>query len=182
MSRANTAPLPRWVYIALGLACIPMGFWASYITLQYFEHGAAALEADPALRALALSAALMFVASEMGAFTLAALLTERQLWARRWMLTGFAVCVLLLEICTIVAVQLALTAGADMSQSTVQTQEKDLRARITALEAGAAAKRATADKQRATARDAYELRLSAKSSDGATAEQAQTAALYDELS
>lgn len=178
---ATTNILPRWAYLALALACIAMGLWASYITLEYFEHGAKALETDVALQGLAVAAALMFVASEMGAFTLAALLTERQLKARRWMLTGFAGAVLALEVCTIVAVQLALTSGADLAQSTVQTQEADLRKRIAALEAGAAAKLATAQQQRATAKNAYELRLSAKSSDGATAEQAKTTALYDEL-
>jgi hypothetical protein len=178
---ATTNTMPRWAYLALALACVAMGLWASYITLEYFEHGAKALETDKALQALAVSAALMFVASEMAAFALAALLTERQLKARRWSLTGFAAAVLALEVCTIVAVQLALTSGADLAQSTVQTQEADLRKRIAALEAGAAAKLATAQQQRATAKNAYELRLSAKSNDGATAEQAQTAALYAEL-
>ena len=173
--------LPRWAYLALALACVCMGLWASYITLQYFEHGAKALETDGALQSLAVAAALMFVASEMAAFALAALLTERQLKARRWSLTGFAGAVLALEVCTIVAVQLALTSGADLTQSTVQVQEKDLRARIAAIEADAAAKRATADQQRATAKNAYELHLASKSSDKAAAEQAKTAALYDEL-
>ena len=96
MNNISPTTLPRWLYIALGLACIPMGLWASWITLQYFEHGAAALEADPALSSLALSAAMMFVSSEMAAFGLAAVLTERQLWARRWLLTGFAAAVLVL--------------------------------------------------------------------------------------
>lgn len=169
--------LPRWAYFFLAALCAAMGLWASYITLEYFEHGAKALETDKALQALAVSAALMFVASEMAAFALAALLTERQLKARRWSLTGFACAVLALEVCTIVAVQLALTVGADMTQGTVQTQEKDLRARITALEAGAAAKRADAALQRA----AGQLTKAAGSGDRATAEQAKTAALYDEL-
>lgn len=176
-----TSALPRWAYIVLAIACIFMGLWASSVTLQYFEHGAKALEADPVMQALALSAALMFVASEMGAFGLAALLTERQLWARRWMLYGFAGAVLTLEVFTIVAVQLALTSGADLTQSTVQTQEKDLRDRIAKIEADAAAKRATADQQRATAKNAYELHLAGKSGDKAAAEQAKTDALYAEL-
>ena len=176
-----TSALPRWAYIVLAIACIFMGLWASSVTLQYFEHGAKALEADPVMQALALSAALMFVASEMGAFGLAALLTERQLWARRWMLYGFAGAVLALEVFTIVAVQLALTVGADMTQATSADQEKDLRARIAKIEADAAAKRATADQQRATAKNAYELHLAGKSGDKAAAEQAKTDALYAEL-
>lgn len=173
--------LPRWAYLALAFACIGMGLWASYITLQYFEHGAKALETDKALQGLAVSAAVMFVASEMAAFALAAVLTERQLKARRWSLTGFAAAVLALEVCTIVAVQLALTSGADLTQTTVQTQEADLRKRIAKIEADAESKRATADQQRATAKTAYELHLAGKSGDKAAAEQAKTAALYEEL-
>lgn len=177
----HTNILPRWAYLALALACLCMGLWASYITLQYFEHGAKALETDVALQALAVAASVMFVASEMGAFGMAAVLTERQLKARSRMLTGFAAAVLALEVWTIVAVQMALTSGADLTQTTVQTQEKDLRARIALIEADAAAKRATADQQRATAKTAYELHLAGKSSDKAAAEQAKTTALYDEL-
>lgn len=176
-TRTSSPALPRWVRIALGLACIPMGLWASWITLQYFEHGAAALEADPALRSLALSAAMMFVASEMAAFGLAALLTEQQLLARRWLLTGFAAAVLILEICTIIAVQLALTVGGEMSQGTLQDQEKDLRTRITAIESGADARRADAALQRA----AGQLTKAAASGDGAAAAQAKTAPLYAAL-
>ena len=177
-TRIPSPALPRWIYIALGLACIPMGLWASWITLQYFQHGAAALEADPGLRSLALSAAMMFVASEMAAFGLAALLTEQQLWARRWLLTGFAAAVLVLEICTIIAVQLALTVGGEMSQGTLQDQEKDLRTRITAIESGADARRADAVLQRA----AGHLTKAAASGDGAAAAQAKTAPLYAALS
>ena len=173
--------LPRWAYIALGIACLPVGAWASFITLQYFEHGAKALESDISLQALAVMAATMFVVSEMAAFTMAALMTEQQLFARRWMLTLFAGAVMLLEVCTIVAVQLALTAGAAMNQTTTTEQERDLRARIATIEASASAKRATADKQRLGARDAYELRLSAKSNESATAELAKTESLYAEL-
>jgi hypothetical protein len=173
--------LPRWAYIALGIACLPVGAWASFITLQYFEHGAKALESDISLQALAVMAATMFVVSEMSAFTMAALMTEQQLFARRWMLTLFAGAVMLLEVCTIVAVQLALTAGAAMNQTTTTEQERDLRARIATIEASASAKRATADKQRLGARDAYELRLSAKSNESATTELAKTESLYAEL-
>ena len=173
--------LPRWAYIALGIACLPVGAWASFITLQYFEHGAKALESDISLQALAVMAATMFVVSEMAAFTMAALMTEQQLFARRWMLTLFAGAVMLLEVCTIVAVQLALTAGAAMNQTTTAEQERDLRARIATIEASASAKRATADKQRLGARDAYELRLSAKSNESATAELSKTESLYAEL-
>lgn len=173
--------LPRWAYIALGIACLPVGAWASFITLQYFEHGAKALESDISLQALAVMAATMFVVSEMAAFTMAALMTEQQLFARRWMLTLFAGAVMLLEVCTIVAVQLALTAGAAMNQTTTTEQERDLRARIATIEASASAKRATADKQRLGARDAYELRLSAKSNESATTELAKTESLYAEL-
>lgn len=177
----NPNTLPRGAYLALALACVCMGLWASYITLEYFEHGVKALETDAALQALAVSTAVMFVSAEMAAFGMAAMLTERQLKARRRSLTGFAAALLLLEVFTIVVVQVALTSGADLAQDTLQAQEKDLRARIAQTEADAAANRATAEQQRATAKNAYELHLSAKSRDKATAERAKTGPLYDEL-
>lgn len=173
--------LPRWAYLSLAVACLCMGLWCSYITLQYFEHGSKALETDAALQSLALSASLMFVGAEMGAFGLAAVLTERQLKARRWMLMGFAAAVLSLEVWTIVAVQLALTSGATLAQTTVETQEKDLRDRIGKIESDAATKRATAEQQRSAAKNAYELHLASKSADKAAVEQDKTKPLYDEL-
>ena len=176
-----TAPdnlhLPRWAYLLLALACAVMGLWASGITLQYFEHGAKALESDPALQALAVAAALMFVASEMGAFSLAALLSERQLWARRWALTLFAAAVLGLEVVTIVAVQLALTTGADMTQATVLTSAAGLQKQIDAVEKNAAAFAATAEALRADKQVSKAMRAS----DKAAAEQAKATALYAEL-
>ena len=36
--------LPRWGYIVLSIACAAMGVWASFVTLEYFRHGARALE------------------------------------------------------------------------------------------------------------------------------------------
>lgn len=169
--------LPRWAYQVLALACMAMGLWASGITLQYFEHGAKALESDPALQALAVAAALMFVASEMGAFALAALLSERQLWARRWALTLFAAAVLGLEVVTIVAVQLALTTGADMTQATVTTSVAGLQRQIDAVEKNAAAFATTAEALRADKQVSKAMRAS----DKAAAEQAKAAALYAEL-
>ena len=177
----TTAPdnlhLPRWAYLLLALACMVMGLWASGITLQYFEHGAKALESDPALQALSVAAALMFVASEMGAFGLAALLTEAQLWARRWALTLFAAAVLGLEVVTIVAVQLALTTGADMTQATVLTSAAGLQKQIDAVEKNAAAFAATAESLRA----ADQLKKAAQYADKAVAEQVKAAELYAEL-
>lgn len=172
-----TSALPRWAYIVLAIACACMGFWASSVTLQYFEHGAIALETDPAMQALALSAALMFVASEMGAFSLAALLTERQLWARRWQLYGFAGAVLVLEVFTIVAVQLALTVGADMTQASVTDTVADLQKQIATVEANAKTYAATAESLRA----ADQLKKAAVQSDKATAEQDKASKLYDRL-
>lgn len=169
--------LPRWAYLALALACVCMGVWASYITLEYFEHGAKALETDKALQALAVSAAVMFVASEMAAFALAAVLTERQLKARRWSLTAFAVAVLALEVCTIVAVQLALTVGADMTQTSVIDTVADLQKQITTVEANAKTYAATAESLRA----ADQLKKAALQSDKAAAETAKASQLYDRL-
>ncbi len=138
MNATTSRNLPLWGYVLLALVCASMGAWASYVTLEYFQHGARALESDRELQALALLAAMMFVASEMGAFLIAALMPEKELWLRRWALTGFAFAVLGLEVCTIVAVQLALTTGADMEQVTITQREKDLRGRIADIESDAA--------------------------------------------
>jgi hypothetical protein len=169
--------LPRWAYFLLSALCACMGFWASYITLQYFEHGAKALETDVALQGLAVAAALMFVASEMAAFSLAALLTEKQLWARRWQLYAFAGAVLALEVCTIVAVQMALTVGADMTQTSVSDTVADLQKQIATAEANAKTYTATAESLRA----ADQLKKALAQTDKATAESAKASQLYDRL-
>lgn len=169
--------LPCWAYNLLALACIGMGLWASGVTLQYFEHGAKALETDPAMQALAVSAALMFVASEMGAFSLAALLTEAQLMARRWMLTAFAVFVLALEVVTIVAVQLALIVGAAMTQTSVTDNEADLQRQIAAVELNAKTYASTAESLRA----ADQLKKATAEQAKAQAQTDKAAELYDKL-
>lgn len=144
--------LPRWGYVLIAFICAAMGVWASYVTLEYFKHGAMALESDKSLQELATFAALMFVASEMGAFLIAAMMTERDLRVRRWALTLFAFAVLSLEVCTIVAVQLALTTGADNHQLDVRQAEIDLRSRIAAIESDAAITRDTGATQSMAAR------------------------------
>lgn len=169
--------LPCWAYSLLALACICMGLWASNVTLQYFEHGAKALETDPAMQALAVSAALMFVAAEMGAFSLAALLTEAQLMARRWMLTTFAVFVLALEVVTIVAVQLALTVGAEMTQTSVTDNVADLQRQIAAAENNAKTYSAAAELLRA----ADQLKKATAEQTKAQVQSDKASQLYDEL-
>lgn len=180
--------LPRWGYIALTVVCVGMGVWAGYVTLEYFKHGARALESDAELQALALVAALMFVASEMGSFLIAAMMTERQLWARRWALTLFAFSVLGLEVCTIVAVQLALTTGADMGQATIAQREKDLRGRIADIESDAAITRDAGATQTMAAKGikdagarAWALQQASKTVGKASARSAELSRLHEQL-
>lgn len=180
--------LPRWGYIILSIACAAMGVWSSYVTLEYFKHGARALESDAELQALALVAAMMFVASEMGAFLIAAMLTEKQLWARRWALTLFAFCVLGLEVCTIVAVQLALTTGADMGQATIAQREKDLRGRIADIESDAAINRDAGAMQATAAKNikdagarAWALQQAGKTVNKASSRAAELSRLHEQL-
>jgi len=188
MNAPTPRNLPRWGYIILSIACAAMGVWSSYVTLEYFKHGARALESDAELQALALVAAMMFVASEMGAFLIAAMLTEKQLWARRWALTLFAFCVLGLEVCTIVAVQLALTTGADMGQATITQREKDLRGRIADIESDAAINRDTGAMQATAAKNikdagarAWALQQAGKTVNKASSRAAELSRLHEQL-
>ncbi|MEN9374485.1 MAG: hypothetical protein RIR79_2037 [Pseudomonadota bacterium] len=181
--------LPRWGYVVLALVCASMGVWASYVTLEYFKHGAMALESDKSLQELATFAALMFVASEMGAFLIAAMMTERDLRARRWALTLFAFAVLGLEVCTIVAVQLALTTGADNHQLDVRQAEIDLRSRIAAIESDAAITRDTGATQSMAARSikdaasrAWAMQQAAKTVGKASSNNAALNDLHNQLS
>lgn len=179
-SQERDAHLPRPLYALLALVCAGFGFWASVITLRYFEHGAQALEADEAARALALAAALMFVAAEMAAFGIAAFLPVRKMWAQRWRLFGLAGAVLVLEVCTIVAVQLAITEGAEMSQQATASRAQDLRNQIARIEANAATLRTNAEKQNASTH-AWVRQQGAMAAKEAARLDESTAALYAEL-
>jgi hypothetical protein len=154
-----------------------MGLWSSIVTLQFFEHGAKALETDKDLQALALAAALLFVFGEMAAFTLPALLPGRALQARRWMLYGFAGAVLAIEVFTISAVQMAMVSGADLTQTSVADNVADLQKQIATVEANAKTYAATAESLRA----ADQLKKATAYADKATAEQAKASQLYDRL-
>lgn len=179
-SPERDAHLPRPVYALLALVCAVFGFWASVITLRYFEHGAQALEADEAARVLALAAALMFVAAEMAAFLIAAFLPVGKMWAQRWRLFGLAGAVLVLEVCTIVAVQLAITEGAEMGQQATVSRAQDLRNQIARIEANAATLRANAEKQNASTH-AWVRQQGAQSAKEAARLDESTAELYAEL-
>lgn len=187
-SIVNTLKSIRWGHWLMAIFCACMGAWASYVTLQYFKHGALALESDKNLQELATFAALMFVASEMGAFLIAALMPERELRARRWALTAFAFCVLGLEVCTIVAVQLALTTGADNHQLDVRQAEIDIRSRIAAIESDMAIARDTGAQQSLAARAvkgaanrAWALQQSAKTIGKASEGNAELRLLNEQL-
>ena len=170
--------LPAWAYITLAIPCAGAGVWASVVTLRYFVHGAEALETDPAVQVLAVAAALLLVVLGMSAFGLAALLTEAQLWARRWALSLFSGTVLVLEMVTIGAVQSALVVGAALSQASVVGDAADLERQIARLEAQAAQYSATASALRV----GNQLTLAKRTEDQAAAALAKTGALYASLS
>lgn len=176
----NDKHLPRALYAVLALLCAVLGLWASIITFRYFRHGAMALEADPVAQALAVSAAVMLVAVEMGAFSLAGLLPAQKLWAVRWKLLALAGAVLLLEVFTIVAVQMALTQGAEMSQQATAQRAQDLRRQITQAETEAAALRAQSG-QLASAEHAWVKAGAPKLAAMAASATAKTDGLYAEL-
>jgi len=170
--------LPRWAYLALSVPCVAAGVWASSITLQYFAHGAAALETDPTIRTLATSAAMLLVVLGMAAFGLAALMTEAQLWARRWALGAFSSAVMLLEIATIISVQMAMATGAVMAQGAVVGDLADLQHQVAQIEAQAASYAATAAVMRTNGKPTKAAPFDAL----AAAERAKTAPLYIQIS
>jgi hypothetical protein len=174
----NAARLPRWAALMLAAGCIAIGLWASVVTLQFFEHGAAALESDPALQALAKAAAYLFVFAEMSAFILAALIVGRELMVRRRSLYAYAAVVLIVEVFTISAIQIATVVGADMTQASVSESVIDLRKQIAAAEAQAATYTANAASLRAN----DQLKKAAAQTDKATAAQDKATALYAQLS
>jgi hypothetical protein len=173
----SAARLPRWASLLLAAACIAIGLWASVVTLQFFEHGAAALESDPALQALAKAAAYLFVFAEMSAFILAALIVGRELMVRRRSLYAYAAVVLIVEVFTISAIQIATVIGADMTQASVAESVIDLRKQIAAAEAQAATYTANAASLRAN----DQLKKAAQQTDKATAAQDKATALYAQL-
>ena len=177
----TTAPsghaLPRWASLLLAAGCIAIGLWASVVTLQFFEHGASALESDPALQALAKAAAVLFVFAEMSAFILAALIVGRELMVRRRSLYAYAAVVLSVEVFTISAIQIASVVGADMTQASVSESVIDLRKQIAAAEAQAATYTANAESLRAS----DQLKKAAQQTDKATAAQDKAAALYAQM-
>jgi hypothetical protein len=173
----TAARLPRWASLLLAAGCIAIGLWASVVTLQFFEHGAAALESDPALQTLAKAAAYLFVFAEMSAFILAALIVGSEFQARRWSLYAYAAVVLIVEVFTISAIQIATVVGADMTQASVSESVIDLRKQIVAAEALAATHTANAASLRAN----DQLKKAAAQTDKATAAQDKAAALYAQL-
>jgi hypothetical protein len=169
--------MPRWASLLLAAGCIAIGLWASVVTLQFFEHGAAALENDPALQTLAKAAAYLFVFAEMSAFILAALIVGSEFQARRWSLYAYAAVVLIVEVFTISAIQIATVVGADMTQASVSESVIDLRKQIAAAEAQAATYTANAASLRAN----DQLKKAAQQTDKATAAQDKATALYAQL-
>ena len=173
----NAIKLPRWASLLLAAGCIAIGLWSSVVTLKFFEHGAAALESDPALQALAKAAAYLFVAAEMSAFILAALIVGREFMVRRMSLYVYAAVVVIVEVFTISAIQIAGVVGADMTQANVSESLSDLRKQIAAAEAQAATYTDNATSLRAS----DQRSKAAQQTDKATAATDKAAALYASL-
>ena len=176
----NEKTLPRPAYVILAIACAVIGVWASIITLRYFIHGATILEADDAAKTLAVAAAVMFVCAEMGAFGLFSLLPAQRMYALRWQLITFVVAVVVLEIVTTVAVQMAMTKSADMGQQTAAQRAQDLRRQIAQAETDATALRAQAGQLANASQDWVKAGASKVAAMAASA-SAKTDGLYDEL-
>lgn len=170
--------LPPWAYITLSAFCAAAGVWASEVTYRNFVHGAEALESDPALQALAKSAALLLVVLGMAAFALAAILDEAELKARKVALSALAGFIVTLEMVTIGAFQSALVVGAGMSQSAVIGDVASLERQIAQNEKQSENHLATAASLRAN----DQLKWARVSEEKAAAEKAKNDSLYKQLS
>jgi hypothetical protein len=129
------------------------------------------------MQVLAKAAAYLFVAAEMSAFILAALIVGREFSAKRWQLYAYAATVLIVEVFTISAIQIATVVGADMTQASVTESVADLQKQIVAAEAQAATYTANAESLRAS----DQLKRAAQQTDKAQAAQDRATSLYAQL-
>ena len=130
----NMAKTQRAMNLLMCIICAGFAGWASIIDIKYLQHGMQALEDNNSLRELTIASAIMFVSLEMAAMFVAATMSGRELFARKWGLIIFSGAVFALGVITIVATQIALTTGSDDKQLDLRQAELDIRKRIADLE------------------------------------------------
>ena len=178
---ATIYALPKVARVFLLAFAVSIGVWASHVNLEFFKHGATALEADLSLRDLVITAAYLLVVAEMASFLLAGLMPGRELFARRWALYGVAGAVLAFDVGTITAVQISITSRDAIGQGAIAQQIDDIRKRIASIESSAAQLSAAAEKETASNNQWVQVQ-GAKDAKEAARLKSTVAPLYDQIS
>lgn len=178
---ATIYALPKVARVFLLAFAVSIGVWASHVNLEFFKHGATALEADLSLRDLVITAAYLLVVAEMASFLLAGLMPGRELFARRWALYGVAGAVLAFDVGTITAVQISITSRDAIGQDAIAQQIDDIRKRIASIESSAAQLSAAAEKETASNNQWIQVQ-GAKDAKEAARLKSTVSPLYDQIS
>lgn len=178
---ATIYALPKVARVFLLAFAVSIGVWASHVNLEFFKHGATALEADLSLRDLVITAAYLLVVAEMASFLLAGLMPGRELFARRWALYGVAGAVLAFDVGTITAVQISITSRDAIGQDAIAQQIDDIRKRIASIESSAAQLSAAAEKETASNNQWVQVQ-GAKDAKEAARLKSTVSPLYDQIS
>lgn len=178
---ATIYALPKVARVFLLAFAVSIGVWASHVNLEFFKHGATALEADLSLRDLVITAAYLLVVAEMASFLLAGLMPGRELFARRWALYGVAGAVLAFDVGTITAVQISITSRDAIGQDAIAQQIDDIRKRIASIESSAAQLSAAAEKETSSSNQWVQVQ-GAKDAKEAARLKSTVSPLYDQIS
>ena len=178
---ATIYALPKVARVFLLAFAVSIGVWASHVNLEFFKHGATALEADLSLRDLVITAAYLLVVAEMASFLLAGLMPGRELFARRWALYGVAGAVLAFDVGTITAVQISITSRDAIGQDAIAQQIDDIRKRIASIESSAAQLSAAAEKETSSNNQWVQVQ-GAKDAKEAARLKSTVSPLYDQIS
>jgi hypothetical protein len=173
--------LPLHYYRMMAVPSIAISGLLTWLTIRYFTHGAEALETDPVLKALAVITVIALVSAELMSGWMAAMLSGQRFRAWCAALYTYSGFIFLMEFLFICIVQISGALSVDMAQAKLGAEAASLQARIDRIESSVNTKRQTANLQVSKARDAYELKLAAKSSREATDEELQTKPLYEDL-
>lgn len=154
--------LPRWAYRLLSVAAAVIGLACSAITAKFFIIGLERTESDGLAREALILAGVLMIVVELAAFGMAALLPRERLKALRTRLIWTGVALVIFEVATIYAVQVALVGSSDAAHQGTSS-------RIAHLEASIAQNRKTAAALVATGARSGESQHASSRADGAQA-------------
>ena len=154
--------LPRWSYRLLALVAATIGLACSAITAKFFIIGLERTESDGLAREALILAGVLMIVVELAAFGMAALLPRERLKALRTRLIWTGIALVIFEVATIYAVQVALVGSSDATHQGTSS-------RIAHLEASIAQNRQTAAALVATGARSGESQHASSRANGAQA-------------